>query len=75
VGADPGRAPVALEVAEELLVVLSLPPSSPQDWEVLKEHLEGLRTPLREEPILLVFLGKAHATGSLRDKRIEVLVK
>lgn len=75
--ADRAKSPVsvAIEVAEEFLVVLSPPPASARDWEVLREHLEGFQTPLREEPILLVLLGKPYDAGSLRDKRIEVLVK
>ncbi|GEM_PF-4647553 len=75
VDTDPKRTPVALEVAEELLVVLSPPPSSPQDWEILKDHLEGLRTPLREEPILLVLLGEPSEIRPFPDSRVEVLVK
>jgi hypothetical protein len=70
-----GKAPVAIEVAEEFLIVLSPPPASSRDWEILKDHLEGLRTPLREEPVLLVLLGKPDASSPFRDRHLEVLVK
>ncbi len=44
---------IALSVGEEVLIYLA--PSSLQDIESLREILEELRTPLREEPLLIVY--------------------
>lgn len=65
----------AIEVAEELLVVLSPPPVSARDWEELRERLEGLQTPLREEPILLVLFGEPKAESPFQSRRVEMLIK
>jgi len=66
---------IALAVGEELLVCLSPGPRTPEEVEGLIERLEELRTPLQEEPLILVLpeiseLLKAQLISRLRRARL-----
>lgn len=67
------RAPdqtTALALGEELLVCLSTPPATPGEVEALHRTIGTLRTPLREESLLLVLTNPASQAVDARLKEL-----
>lgn len=58
---------IALAVGEELLVHLSSPLERPEDLKALKEAAGSWRTPLHEEPLLIVLPGPSGLTTPLKE--------